>query len=119
MKKQIIFLVALNFVCTFSVNAGPGGTGGIGTVPTLRMNGEIMLKKDEISALTTRNGDYALLEDLEEGFVHFRGVRFVNHFIEVSSKHEISTVILDSGEEVEISRRGLSGDMGGGGSTAR
>lgn len=114
MKKQIILLVLVNFLLTFSVSAGPGGTGGIGTVPTLRMNGEMMLKRDEISAITTRSGDYARLEDLEEGFAHFRGVKFKNDFVEISNKYELEAIILDSGEEVQLLRV-FGGDMGGGG----
>ncbi len=102
MKKQIILLVALNIVCSFSVNAGPGGTGGIGTVPTLRMNSEILLKRDEISALITRNGDYARLEDLEEGFEYFKGIEISRDILKIDATNELHSIILSSGEVKEI-----------------
>ncbi len=118
MNKKIFFLVLVNLLLTFPVSAGPGGTGGIGTVPTLRMNGEIMLKRDEVSALITRNGDYARLNDLAEGFVRFKGVRVLGDHIELAKSHELEAVVLSTGLESRLSKL-IGGDMGGGGSTAR
>lgn len=101
MKLQIISLVLIG-IFSAPTFAGPGGTGGIGTVPTLRMNGELMLKREEISAITTRSGDYARLEDLEEGFAHFRGVSISKRTLNIHAHNEIHSVLLSTGEEKEL-----------------
>lgn len=119
MKKQIIFLVLVNIFLTFSVNAGPGGTGGIGTVPTLRMNGEmrsmvneIRFNRNQLEALRTRSGDYARFEDLADGFVRFEGASIKGEIVHIDLNNpelEVDTALLSTG-----AAHYFGGDMGGG-----
>lgn len=114
MKKQIIFLFALNIICSFSVNAGPGGTGGIGTVPTLRMNNELRsmanelrIHRDQIEALRTFNGDYARFEDLKDGFVRFIGASIIDDKIKLelnNPEFEVESLILTDGTEESLTQ---------------
>jgi hypothetical protein len=119
MKKQIIFLVVLSLAFSFSVNAGPGGTGGIGTVPTLRMNAEmrsmaneLRFNRNQLEALSTHSGDYARFEDLAEGFVRFKGATIRGETVHIDLNNpelEVDTVLLNTG----VSHY-FGGDMGGG-----
>lgn len=115
--KQLI--ISLAFLLSLpAVHAGPGGGGGgIGTVPTLRMLAEINTIKDfldrslhqldrhEVEALRTLSGDYARLEDIEEGFVHFSGAVLRNGLLELrpkSNDFEIESIIFVDGSEIEF-----------------
>ncbi len=115
MKHIIISLASLFF--SLNLLAGPGGGGGgVGTVPTLRMHAEIMnsrhdllrLNHLEVEALTSRLGDYARLEDIKEGFVHFSGATLRGGHLELKPKardFEIESIIFIDGSEFEFTDR--------------
>jgi hypothetical protein len=119
MKNLIIAF--LTFVVSQNLLAGPGGGGGgIGTVPTLRVNSdlrsmthELRIHRDQIEALRTYNGDYARFEDLKDGLVRFRGVSVMGNQIKLELNNlefEVESVILTDGTQEDLT----GGDMGGG-----
>lgn len=116
MKKLIIglsLILSSTSLCASDIIGGGGGT----RMTVLGETDRQFLDRSEIEALITRNGDYARLHDLREGFVRFRGVRVLDDRIELSEQHELDSVVLSSGEESRLLSRS-GGDMGGGGKTA-
>lgn len=106
MKKLILIssLIFSSFTFAGDIIGGSGGK-------------HIELEKNQVEAITTINGDYARMDDLEEGFVQFSGalVEEGKLYIKLDdTRSEINSVILNNGLETMMSRI-IGGDMGGGG----